>query len=323
MNIRTIDNTSGQLLKDGAELNIVAEDDNDSLLCSCSIWTDGVPQSPPGGLFGLSGDRVRIGVIGHFDATSTAPAISMLHAAVNELQKKGCNVAVGPMDGNTWMPYRMVTESNGRAPFFLEPTNHESWQDTFVRAGFESIAEYSSSLNSNLNSEDLRLLSASKRLATTGVTINSLDPSRTGIDLQRIYNLSLISFRRNYLYTSIDETTFLEQYNKVMPFVKPELVLLAEHDDTLVGYLFAIPDILQQRCGVTSDTVVLKTVAVLPGRRWAGLGQILIARCHQTARDLGFTNVIHALMHDGNNSKNISGYYAKTIRRYTLFGKRI
>jgi len=38
---------------------------------------------------------------------------------------------------------------------------------------------------------------------------------------------------------------------------------------------------------------------------------------------MGFTRAIHALMHETNKSRNLSARYARTIRRYTLFSKRL
>jgi predicted N-acetyltransferase YhbS len=69
------------------------------------------------------------------------------------------------------------------------------------------------------------------------------------------------------------------------------------------------------------DTVVLKSLAVLPGRAGAGLGGLLMARCHEAASALGFRRVIHALMHESNVSLNLSGHYAKPFRRYTLYAR--
>ena len=71
------------------------------------------------------------------------------------------------------------------------------------------------------------------------------------------------------------------------------------------------------------DTVILKTVAVLPGRASAGLGSVLVDKVHLTAHGFGFRQAIHALMHETNKSRNISGHYAQTIRRYTLFAHRL
>jgi hypothetical protein len=71
-------------------------------------------------------------------------------------------------------------------------------------------------------------------------------------------------------------------------------------------------------------TVIVKTVAILPGREWAGLGMLLLDHCQKAARASGFSRAIHALMYDGNASRNVSGAYAgRPIRRYTLYARRL
>jgi len=64
---------------------------------------------------------------------------------------------------------------------------------------------------------------------------------------------------------------------------------------------------------------VLKTYAGV--RR--GVGHLLAHHFHETAKALGCTNVIHALMHADNVSLVRSGQHgAQVFRRYALFGHR-
>jgi GNAT superfamily N-acetyltransferase len=130
-------------------------------------------------------------------------------------------------------------------------------------------------------------------------------------------------FNRNFLYTPISEAAFLAQYMAVAPYVQPELTLMAEQGRELLGYLFGIPDLNQARRGEQIDTFIIKTVAVLPGRRSAGLGSVLVAESHRIAEQRGYRRAIHALMHASNKSRNISARYAQTMRRYTLFQRRL
>ena len=67
----------------------------------------------------------------------------------------------------------------------------------------------------------------------------------------------------------------------------------------------------------------MKTLAVLPEPALAGLGNLLLWRVHEEAKRLGFKRVIHALMHESNTSRNLSGRYAKPFRRYTLFARKL
>ena len=113
------------------------------------------------------------------------------------------------------------------------------------------------------------------------------------------------------------------QYRAVQAKVRAELVLLAEQGGRPVGNVFAIPDLAQAQRGQPVTTVIVKTLAVLPGRAQAGLGAVLLDGVHVAARRLGFTRSIHALMHETNQSRNLSAHYAQTIRRYTLFSRTL
>ena len=227
------------------------------------------------------------------------------------------------MDGNTWRRYRFVTDVGSEPPFFLEPENPPAYPRYFTEAGFVPLAEYSSALVTDLAAQDARIPRAIERLRQQGVHWRALDINNFEQELRAIYALSVQSFTQNFLYTPISEAQFLAQYQAVAPYVKPELTLMAEHKGELLGYLFGIPDLNQARRGEPVDTFIVKTVAVLPGRRSAGLGSVLVAESQRIAREQGYRRAIHALMHESNTSKNISAHYAQTMRRYTLFQKRI
>jgi hypothetical protein len=110
-------------------------------------------------------------------------------------------------------------------------------------------------------------------------------------------------------------------YGRLHRYIRPALVFLAMQGHDLVGFLFALPDWLQAQRGMAIDTVIIKTVAVLPGRAYAGLGNLLAAECHRAALESGYTRAIHALMHNANHSRNVSSHYAHVMRRYALFGR--
>jgi GNAT superfamily N-acetyltransferase len=142
-------------------------------------------------------------------------------------------------------------------------------------------------------------------------------------ELRAIYHLSCKSFVDNFLFTPLSEAEFMANYRAVRPHLHAELVLMAECASELIGYLFAIPDLNQRLRGEAIDTCIVKTLAVVPGRRWAGLGSVLVAECHRIARQLGFRRAIHAPMHDSNRSRSISAHYSQTMRGYTLFHHRL
>jgi L-amino acid N-acyltransferase YncA len=138
-------------------------------------------------------------------------------------------------------------------------------------------------------------------------------------ELGRIYAVTIASFGQSFLFTALAEAEFRAAFASLRPRIRPELVLLAEQDGRAVGYVFALPDALQDPC----DTVVVKTLARMPGGARGGLGRLLLARVHQAVRAAGYRRAIHALMHDSNVSTVLSGRTARLLRRYALFAKRI
>ena len=304
------------------DLALIVKDNDGAVRARCSCWWS----------TGHTLEADRVGVIGHYSAETADAGARVLNDACAELAARGCTIAVGPMDGNTWRSYRLVIERGSEPPFFLEPDTPDAWVSHFMAAGFDPLATYSSALARDLTQRDPRLDELAARLAARHIVIRPLDVSHAEDDLRRVFALSLIAFKDNFLYTPIDEAEFMEQNRRLLPAVRPELVLLAEQrgdldpdrgDAELVAFLFAVPDVLQQKRGQTPDTIIIKTVAVKPGLGHAGLGSLLVAEAQKRAAALGYTRAIHALMHESNVSRNISRRYAETIRRYALFAKRL
>lgn len=264
-----------------------------------------------------------LGVIGDFAGADESSARRVLDTACAELVRRGCTLAVGPMDGNTWRKYRFVTDRGTEPPFFLEAWNPPEYPCWWQAAGFQPLAEYFSASVNDLDARDERLVNVTLRMVDAGITLRPLNPADFAAELRRIHDVSVVSFRDNYLYTPLPFEPFAAQYQQIAPHVKPELVLLAEHEDKPVGYVFALPDWAQHARGEPVTAVIVKTLAVLPGRAYMGLGAVLLGEVHQAARRLGFRRAIHAYMHESNKSRNLSARYGETIRRYTLFQKRL
>lgn len=279
------------------------------VVARCSLWWSGTPMH----------DGQRLGYIGHYSARDSSAA-AMLNHACQQLSAQA-ELAVTPIDGNTWNRYRLITERGTEPTFFLEPDNPDDWPTHFTDNGFTPLANYYSAINDDLSQSDPRTGDLMRRLTEQGVRLRPLDMERFEDELRSLCHLALSSFQRNFLYTPISEEDFLSQYLPIRSYLRPELVLIAEKGSRPVGFLLSVPDLLQARRGQVVDTVIIKTVAVHPEHSSGGLGTLLVARCQDEANRLGYRRAIHALMHEANNSRRISGHTAKTIRRYTLFAR--
>lgn len=265
-------------------------------------------------------DGANVGAIGDFEADDGEATALLLECAANYLREQGCHIAVGPMNGNTWQRHRFVIESRGRGPFLLEPRNpveHPGWWE---RAGFSVLSRYSSSVMPLDGSEAVSPAVIS-RLARSGVVVRKMDASRDDDELRKIHGVSLKSFAGNFLYTPLDEDAFLAAYRKVRDHVDADLVRIAERDGVACGFVFGIPDLEAAGRG-EKPAVIVKTLAVDPEARCAGLGNLLVGELHRIAREKGYSEAIHALQHETNSSLKITGrHHGEVIRRYALFSQ--
>jgi GNAT superfamily N-acetyltransferase len=194
----------------------------------------------------------------------------------------------------------------------------------FLANQFTVLAYYYSALNTNLDRPDPGLEDVARDVESRSIRIRPIDLQKLlPAELDRLYELSLICFREGFLFTPLPREDFIAQYRELASFVRPELVLLAELGERLVGYIFAIPDWLQAQRGAVIDTFIIKTLAVHPDYHGAGVGRLLAARCHEIARGLGYRRAIHALMIDTSGARKLSNPIAQPMRRYALFARKL
>jgi predicted N-acetyltransferase YhbS len=278
----------------------------------CSLWWRATPA------YGAH----RVGLIGHYAARDDRTAARLLRHACDELRRHGCTLVIGPMDGNTYQRYRFVTERGDEPPFLLEPDNPDDWPAQFEANGFGPLARYASVLQARIDPPDERLQRITRRQEAAGIRIRMLDLARFDADVRSLYGVVTASFAHNLLHTPIAEDAFLAQQSALRPYVVQELVLIAERDGRPVGMLFGLPDWLEAQRAPHVTTAILKTVAVRPEHAGHGLVAALLGRAMEAARALGYTRVIHALMHEDNQSLRLSALYGTSIiRRYTLFAR--
>jgi GNAT superfamily N-acetyltransferase len=295
----------------GQDEHWVALASGGTLAARCSLWWHTVPH--------LTGERP--GIIGHFAAADAASAAALLSHCCGLLAGRGCTTVIGPMDGNTWRRYRFVTRRGTEPPFFMEPDNPDEYPAYFEEAGFSPLARYFSNLDPDLGWSVPESLQ--QRLERRGIRIRQFDPDDFTGELEKIYGISIASFSNNFLYSPISRDGFLAMYTRVRSAVQPELVLFAEYQDKPVGFVFAIGDLLSSRAGTRPDTVIIKSLAVLPEWNGKGIGPLLMSAATASARALGYRRGIHALMHEANRSRGLSGHHGDVMREYTLYGRRL
>jgi len=278
---------------------------------SAALWYENTP--------GHEGQCIA--TIGECDLDDSRQAVEFLRDCSDYLHREhGCRAVVGPMNGNTWLRHRLILDNSGRAPFMMEPIEPSYFLQLFEAAGFSILSRYSSSLV-DLNQPISDYANLKKRLRERGVSLRAIDFENFKKDLSAIYQLSLLSFSKNFLYTELPEEVFAGKYLSAKDQIDPDLVLLAEVDGELVAYVFCLPDLLAEQSG-DAPSLIIKTLASHPDRKLSGLGTVLVAEVQQRAKDKGYVEAIHALQYESNSSLRISQRFdAKLFRRYALMVK--
>jgi len=295
-----------------ADFHIIYES-NETILARCSVWFTHAPKGE---------DNSKIGTIGHFEALNQDAAQAVLEKSCQVLLQNGCTSAVGPMDGNTWRRYRFVTYSDGSAPFLLEPQNPAEYPAWFKESGFEETSQYFSKRSELPKSfeECDKLISD---LENQNITIRNIDMSKLDSELDIIYDISAIAFSNNLYYTELDKENFKKQYYAYKDYLVSELILLAFNDDKPIGFVFLIPDYNEMKTKGKVETIIAKTIAVLPEYRRIKLGSAMLKEAYRNSVDLGFKDVIVALVYDENVSANLIDKEFDYNRKYTLYIKNL
>lgn len=250
----------------------------------------------------------QVGIIGNFSCEENVPlevSQALFDRIKEELKTKGAKKIVGPMNGNTWQAYRLITYYGEENPFPLEPFTPKHYIGHWLHAGFTPEHIYSSSVEDITHFSDAREEKLKQKFSH--LQFKALDEA----DLGPIFDLSLSSFTKNPYYMDIDKSTYMFKYGEMLKQLKPNLSVSVYDSQELVGYFFVMLD--------AEKRLILKTIAVNTERRYAGLGIYLMIQCFQNAKALGVTKAIHALSYDNNPVRNIIRQKAQTMREYTLY----
>ena len=267
---------------------------------SCLMWTDG-PQW----------EGRAAGTIGRLAIEYPEAGRKLVTMACEQLAQAGCAGVLAPMEGDTWHPYRVVLESDGSPPFLLEPTSGAHDHSTLKACGFDVLEEY-------VSARAAVPVAGSAEPAVPGIAISAWDGRGAAQLVGQLHAYAAGSFADKLFFKPLDEAGFRAMYEPLIAMLDPRLVLFA-HDahGNLVGFLFGLPDLAQ---GERPTQAILKTYASTV----RGVGRQLAWQFHERARDMGFTHVVHALMHSANRSRGSSGLFGGTeFRRYGILGKRL
>jgi ribosomal protein S18 acetylase RimI-like enzyme len=272
----------------------------------------------------ISYSRPGEGAIGFFEADLTHPgareaSLELIHAAKAWLKTEGVAYAHGPLNFNTWFPYRFragqgekasferranehgLWHADGERFFAWEPVNPPEYLDIFADSGFVPLESYHTQGLDDLKGYVEKTLPSYEKARDAGFRFRPFDASRLlEQEVPLLYEISMSGFKNAFLFEPIAPEAFKQLYipiaDKKMDLSLSHFVVSPAGEE--VGYFFAFPD---------QGYMVMKSASVRPEARGQGLSNALSYLAAARALEMGINRFITALVRTGNQSES----YAK------------
>ena len=241
----------------------------------------------------------------------------ILMESVKICKENGAFSIIGPMSGSTWYDYRFMDNLNAHEDvFFGETYNSKAYPNHFRAFGFKRAASFYSFIDKNPEFRGIAVKESKLRFENNGVKIRSINLDSYLDELKKIHKFSNEVFSSNFLFSPITQKQFLDKFIPLQSVMDPRFVFLAEHNNELVGVVLCFHDYYSKN----RKRLVIKTLARKKDYQYSGIGKILGHMAIKNAREQGYEDIIHALMHGDNFSINLSkNSMGEEFKNYSLF----
>ncbi len=258
-----------------------------------------------------------IGLVGLFACEDDVEvARALVEAAGRWLGEKGLKVMRGPMAGDIWHRWRFMVRGFDTEPFPGEPRNPEHYPRLFLDLGFARVRTYCTKRIEDLEGQLGRFRIEPELARRRGISMRSFDPGRWAEDVHGLYLLCQHAFASTWSVTPTTEEEFTAIYDRWLRRVGPEHIILADDPEgNVVGLGLAVVR--------PSDTLNIRTLAVLPEQSGIGLGKAIAAELYRRAIMSGMKAVHHCLMGPDMPTLRWDRGHGVATREYAMFERGI
>lgn len=227
-----------------------------------------------------------------------------------EARRRGIATLQGPISGSIWHQYRCLSQSDGSAYYRFEPQSPSYYVDYLRSRTPTQELGYHSAYREQYDNVLKRLQTAVARSDFTGFTVQA-SSELTRNNLETIVTLSKATFHGSWGYTPLETEDFLALYPPdELRRGGVRLYLLCAGTEA-IGFCAVVREVEQ--------TLIVKTIAILPEYQRRGLGTLLAYTIHRDAQRLGVKKIIYALVRDDNSIQHFPSVDLVTFRRYAAF----
>jgi hypothetical protein len=282
----------------------------------------------------------KAGFFGFFECLNDqAVADALLRAARKWVAGKGAEFMRGPMNPSTNYECGMLIDGFDSDPMVMMTYNPRYYPELMDRAGLSKSMDLFAYL-SNANTIEMKKIDrvADKVLKTTGVRVRPINMKDFEAEVARAWEVYSAAWARNWGFVPMSREEFAAMGKEMKMILKPELVLIGEVGDRVVGFAMAIPDVnqaLKPAHGSLLPTGILKilyyqrliksvrvlALGVVEEYRASGLAAGFYATLVRNARKLGFGDCEMSWILENNvmMNRSLEVMGAKRYKTYRIY----
>jgi GNAT superfamily N-acetyltransferase len=280
------------------------------------------------------------GFFGFFESVDDAAVASALLARARQwVFDRGATVIRGPVNPSTNYECGMLIEGFDSSPMIMMPYNPSYYPVLMDRAGLRKAKDLYAYLSNPSIVETKKIERVADRaLATNGVRVRPINMKDFNGDVERVWNVYNSAWSRNWGFVPMSREEFLLMGKEMKQILKPELVLIGEVGDRVVGFALALPDInqaLKPAGGRLFPTGLLKilyyqrliknlrvlTLGVVEEYRASGLAAGFYATLVRNGRKLGYGDCEMSWILEDNvlMNRSLEAMGAKRYKTYRIY----
>jgi GNAT superfamily N-acetyltransferase len=185
------------------------------------------------------------GFFGFFESEDDPAVAGALLAAAREWTfQRGARVLRGPVNPSTNYECGMLIEGFDADPMIMTTYNPPYYPVLMEQAGLRKAKDlyaYGGTAPQIALNKIERV--ATRALARHGVRIRPIDMKNFKADVLRVWEIYNSAWKRNWGFVPMSRDEFFQMGKEMKQILKPELVLIAEVKDRVVGFALALPNL--------------------------------------------------------------------------------
>jgi len=191
--------------------------------------------------------RDHVGFFGFFDSENDREtAAALLQTASRWVKDRGAQIMRGPANFSINSTAGLLVDGFEDPPQIMMPYNHAYAVDLLEANGFKRCMTF---LAYEVSRDQIRFPAAvsrlEERLARNGTTIRHLASRYLNRDAELIRTVFNQAWSGNWGFIPFSIEEVQQDFKRVRPFFKEDLVFIAEHKGRPVGFCLSLPDINQ------------------------------------------------------------------------------